>query len=288
MLSDLEIGCKYLSAVKNPPLFILEEINAMNIVQPAKAGFAGAVIHRLSAENNQYVWELVGLDEPSKIETSFTISIDKPDVMLQAITESTYPIIKIKMGFDDDEELVKLLAMITGKTLRVDANGGWNREQAEKMIFELSRIGVELIEQPTDIKYIRDWKYLKGHCKCNLFLDEGLESLEDYIKYADYIDGVNIKMAKSGGIFEAMKIAEVAGRDHRKVMLGCMVESPVGLSQAVYLSSMADCFDLDGPLLLADNIADGISYNREKIEIDDTIIGGPKLKKEYIEEALDA
>ncbi len=105
-------------------------------------------------------------------------------------------------------------------------------------------------------------------------------------RVSDFVDGINIKMEKSGGILEAMRLATQAREDNKKVMLGCMVESSVGISQSIYLSSRADYYDLDGPLLLENDIANGIKYDRESIQVDREIIGGPKLKRDVVEKYL--
>ena len=129
------------------------------------------------------------------------------------------------------------------------------------------------------MKLIAEWPHLKGRAPVELFVDEGLNELEDYERLTEYVDGVNIKMAKSGGIMTATAIARRARKDHRKVMLGCMVESSIAISPAVYMSSLADYFDLDGPLLLERDVAEGIRYIDDKISVDETIIGGPKLNE---------
>ena len=188
---------------------------------------------------------------------------------------------------DDDIAVLDGLAKIKGKEIRIDANGGWPPAKAEEMIVHLSRQGVRIIEQPTDLKYIKDWKHLKGKNEnVELFVDEGLQVLKDYNEIAQYVDGVNIKMEKCGGIIEGMKIARQARAEKKKVMLGCMVESSVGISQSVYMSSLADYFDLDGPQLLENDIAEGIRYDKESIEVDAEIIGGPKLKRDVIEKYI--
>lgn len=258
------------------------DINDLSINPVSKSALVGAALHKLSSEKGLFPWELLKLDEPGKIRTSYTISIDKSDQMYDEIAESPYPIIKVKMGFDDDELLVNELKKISGKRIRIDANGGWEPEKAESMIHCMDKLDVEIIEQPTKIEHIRDWKYIKGSSKVSFFIDEGLNTIEDYHRYSEYVDGVNIKMSKSGGIIEARNIAAQAKKDKIKVMLGCMVESSVGISQAVYLSSLADYFDLDGPLLLKEDIAIGIDFNLERITIGEDIIGGPRIKREYL------
>ena len=170
------------------------------------------------------------------------------------------------------------------KEIRVDANGGWTCEQAEEIIFYLAKLGVVIVEQPTDIDHVKDWPHLKGKNEdIQLIMDEGMNTLKDFRKYAKYIDGINVKMEKTGGILEAVKLAETARKAEKKVMLGCMVESSVGIAQSVYMSSLADYHDLDAPQLLEDDIAQGITYRQEAIEVDREIIGGPKLKRDVVE-----
>ncbi|MBI5267906.1 MAG: hypothetical protein HY851_11805, partial [candidate division Zixibacteria bacterium] len=144
-----------------------------------------------------------------------------------------------------------------------------------------------IIEQPTDSKNVGDWPHLKGkHPDVVLIIDEGLGTSEDYEQVSKFVDGVNIKMEKSGGILEAITIALKAREDQKKVMLGCMVASSIGIAQSVYMSSLADLIDLDGPQLLTDDIGRGIRYNREQIEVDREIIGGPTLIRDVIDKYI--
>jgi len=261
----------------------LDELNEFDINPVSKAGLIGALLHKLSSAEKVYPWELLNLTEPADIRTSYTVSIDDPESMFDEIKSSPYPIIKIKMGFEQDEALLPRLKAVGGKLFRIDANGGWTPEKAERMIYSLNKLDVDVIEQPTGVEYMQDWKYIKGRSKINFIIDEGLNRLDDYFRYAEYVDGINIKMAKSGGIVEAQKIAARAKKDKLKVMLGCMLESSVGISQSVYLSSLADYFDLDAPLLLKEDVAEGICFQLEKISVDEDIIGGPRMKKEFLD-----
>ena len=265
----------------------LELITLSDIHPTAKSALTGMVLNYLSGETEKYPWEIVGLGSPVGIRSSWTVGIEKPADMIKAIRESDYPIIKIKMGTDDDAEILDGLDSVGGKQIRVDANGGWSCAKAEEMIYYLSKKGVTLIEQPTDIAFLEEWRHLKGRCEhVELFVDEGLGSLDDYENAAPHVDGINIKMEKCGGIVAGTEIARRARKEHKKVMLGCMVESSIGIAQSVYMSSLADYFDLDGPLLLQDDIANGIRYDKESIAVDREIIGGPTLKRELIEKFL--
>jgi len=281
IMAGLLRGAEMAGRAERADFDLINEIAATDeICAPARAAITTALLHKLSGDSGQYPWEILGIDPPEEIRTSFTVSIDDPERMLAEIKACGYPIIKIKAGFDGDEQLIQKLRDIPGKLFRVDANGAWSMEKTEKMLYYLNRAPVELLEQPTAIGDIIHWKYLKRQSKINLILDEGLNDLEDYYRYADYLDGINIKPAKSGGVIEALRLARRAGRDHRRVMFGCMVESSVGISPAVYMSSLAQYFDLDGPLLLKDDIADEIDFMLDIITVDENIIGGPKIKSE--------
>ncbi len=285
--ADLKKGLKKLSTKKRINLETLEEVQSWKLNAPVKSALTAMLLHYLSGESKRYPWEILQLATPVGIKSSFTIAIAKPKDMLAAIKSSDCSIIKIKMGSDDDIELLEGLSQIKGKEIRVDANGGWEPAKAEEMIVHLSRKGVRVIEQPTGFKDVREWRHLKGKNEnVELLADEGVHILKDYQQIAEYIDGVNIKMEKCGGILEGMKIARQARADKKKVMLGCMVESSVGISQSVYMSSLADYFDLDGPQLLESDIAEGIRYDKESIEVDAEIIGGPKLKRDVIEKYI--
>lgn len=279
--SDISRGIERLKMIRNIDVTTLKAINDFDIHPIARSALSGMVLNYLSGESQRYPWEILSIGAPVGIKSSLTVSIDTTERMIAAIKESDHTIIKVKMGNDDDVMLLQPLSTITGREIRVDANGGWSCAKAEEMIFHLSQLGVHIIEQPTEIGSIKDWKHLKGkNDQVELIVDEGLCSVEDYDSFAAYVDGVNIKMEKSGGIIEAIAIARKARDEKKKVMLGCMVESSVGIAQSVYMCALADYHDLDGPLLLEDDIASGITYQKELIHVDREIIGGPKLRRD--------
>lgn len=284
---DLARGIEMLRSTEQIDLEVIKEFSKSDLLPAAKSAIVAALLNYLSGETDRYPWEIVSIGGPVGVKSSMTISIADHDEMVKAITESTHSIIKVKMGNEEDVMILDDLAKVVDKEIRVDANGGWSCAKAEEMIFNLAKSGVKVIEQPTDPKYISEWPMLKGRAKdVELIMDEGLNNLDDYNRMAQFFDGVNIKMEKCGGIIEGMAIARRARQDKKKVMLGCMVESSVGIAQSVYMSSQADYFDLDGPLLLKDDIADGIRYDRESIEVDREIIGGPKLKRDIVEKYI--
>jgi L-alanine-DL-glutamate epimerase-like enolase superfamily enzyme len=284
---EIKKGLELLAGLKEITVDTLQDIARFDINPAARAALTGMILNYISGESKRYPWEVLALGTPVGVKSSVTVSVGPPRDMVEAIKTCDYPIIKIKMGHEQDIMILDALEQVQGKEIRVDANGGWSCAKAEEMIFHLSRKGVRIIEQPTTSEFVEEWPHLKGKDEdVELIIDEGLNDSNDYDRFANRIDGINIKMEKCGGILEGVRLAEKARGDKKKVMLGCMVESSVGIAQSVYMSSQADYFDLDGPLLLENDIADGIRYDRESIKVDREIIGGPKLKRDVIEKYI--
>lgn len=287
MAGDLTTGCEYLKKLKKLTKRTLNDLGKLKICSEAKSALSAAVLNYLSGERNKYPWEVMELGTPLGIKSSITVSVGDTDDVIEQAKSSPYPIVKLKLGGENDLEIAKRLSEIEDKQIRVDANGAWSCEQAEEIIYYLAGSGVFVVEQPTDISNVSDWPHLKGkNEEVELIADEGVGSVADYRTIAEFVDGVNIKMEKCGGIVEAIKIARQAHNDKRKVMLGCMVESSVGIAQSVYVSSLADYFDLDAPLLLEDDLASGITYDRDEIRVDREIIGGPSLRRDIVQKYI--
>jgi hypothetical protein len=285
--TDLRSGINKINQLDNISLETLETVSKLEINSISRSALVALVLNYISGESKRYPWEIVNLGTPVGIKSSFTIGIDKAEKMIENVKSSEYPIIKIKLGYEDDKKIIDALDDSVKKQVRVDANGAWSCAKAEEMIYSLANKGIKVIEQPTGIEFIEEWPHIKGKNKdVELILDEGMNNVKDFEKYSSSVDGINIKMEKCGGIIEAIKIANAAKEDGKKIMLGCMVESSVGIAQSVYMSSMADYYDLDGPLLLENDIASGIKYNLENIEVDREIIGGPKLNREIFEKYI--
>lgn len=285
--SDLRTGARYIEQLGKVDHETLQRVSTLAIHPIARSALTGMVVNFLSGESARYPWEILSLSTPVGIKSSFTIGIDDPSKMVSAIRSSEYPIVKVKLGGSDDVKVIESLKDVVGKEIRVDANGGWDLARAEEMIYYLAKAGVTIIEQPTEAKLVADWPRLKGkNAEVELIIDEGLGTTEDFDAVAPHVDGVNIKMEKSGGILVALQVATKAKEAQKKVMLGCMVSSSIGIAQSVYMSSLADYVDLDGPQLLQNDIARGITFHREQIEVDREIIGGPTLIRDVFEQYI--
>ncbi len=209
--------------------------------------------------------EVWGLDMQKSPETDYTIGIDPIEIMLKKIAENPAPIYKIKVGGEDDLNKLKEIRKHTDANLRVDANAGWTFEQALEIIPVLETLGVELIEQPLHKDDYEGSAKLRGISSIPIIADESCVGIADVVKCKDVFDGINIKLTKCSGITLAMDMIKIARSHHMKIMLGCMNESSVGTAAMVHLSPLVDYLDADGPLLLAEDIATGLTYTQHRI-----------------------
>lgn len=231
----------------------------------ARAGIDIALHDLWGKRLGQPLFRLFGLDPKRIPQTSFTIAIDEPDEMARRARESGYPIIKIKLGSPNDEAIVSAIRQASNARLRVDANAGWSREQAAALIPRLVQYDLELIEQPLEkgdidgLRWLRQRLHAQG-VKVPIFVDENVKTARDVAAHAGIVDGVVIKLMKTGGIREAVRAIHTARALDMEIMLSCMVESSVGVTAAAHLSPLCDYVDLDGPLLIKDDPYQGIEY----------------------------
>ena len=212
------------------------------------------------------VYELLGFDPTKTAATSFSIGLDAPDVIDKKVDEAEpYRILKMKMGVPGDMALLDRVLARSGKTVRVDANEGWDVETAIQMSRELHEKGIEFIEQPIHHDRHEDLQTLKRLSPLPIILDESVVNPADVAGRRDEGHGINIKLMKCGGITPALSLIEEAGKVGLKVMFGCMLETSIAITAAAHLSPMADYADLDGNLLLADDPYDGVTVTNSKL-----------------------
>lgn len=204
------------------------------------------------------LYEILGLDPRLAPLTSFTIGIDAPEIIEAKIREAErFPILKIKMGLANDREILETVRRCTDRTLRVDANEGWTKEEALEKIRWLEGQGVELVEQPLPAARLDDCRWLAERVSMPLIADESAGAAVDIPRLAGAFAGINIKLMKCGGIREALRMIRTARSAGMKVMLGCMIESSVGITAAAHLSPLVDYADLDGNILIVNDPAHG-------------------------------
>ncbi len=208
------------------------------------------------------LFELWGFrrDDPMP-PTSFTIGIDSADEMVRKLNaQPGWPIYKIKLPGQSPVELVKALRRHSEATFRVDANCAWQEAEVLSIAGELQGLGVELIEQPLESDAYDKMARLKGRSAIPLVADESCQTEADIDRCIDCFDGVNLKLVKCGGLTPARRMATRARQNGLKVMLGCMTESSVGIAAGVHMLPLLDFADLDGAMLLREDIATGLDW----------------------------
>jgi L-alanine-DL-glutamate epimerase-like enolase superfamily enzyme len=212
------------------------------------------------------VWRLLGLSRDAPV-TSYTLGIDTLEgTRDRARRAASYRALKVKVGGADDVARLEAIREESDARLRVDANEGWTLEQARELVPVLVELGVELIEQPfpaADLESFRALRELSP--RPPLIVDEGCQDLGDVAPVAGYADGINVKLAKSGGLREAVRMVHAARALGLRVMIGCMVESQLGVAPAAAIASLADWVDLDGHLLLADEPFRGLQFEDGRV-----------------------
>lgn len=199
------------------------------------------------------LYRMLGVDPTRMPVTSFSIGIDVPEVLAQKVREADpYPILKVKLGADAVRETFSAVRAHTSKTIRVDANEAWKPDEALAHIHWLAGQGVELVEQPLPAADVEGARWLRERSPLPLVADEALMVASDVPRLAEGYHGINVKLQKCGGIREALRIIETARACGLKVMLGCMVETSLGIAAAAHLGPLTDWLDLDGNLLLAE------------------------------------
>ena len=212
------------------------------------------------------LWKLFGLDPRRLPLTSFTIAMDAPEVMAQRAREAGLPILKIKLGGPDDEAMVRAIRAATSARLRVDANAGWTREQAAALIPRLAQYDLEMVEQPLAVGDLEGLRWLRAQkLGLPIFADEGVKSARDVAEHVGGVDGVVIKLMKTGGLREALRAIAVARAHDLQVMVSCMVETSVGVTAAAHLAPLCDLADLDGPLLIGNDPYLGLQYDAARM-----------------------
>lgn len=256
--------------------FRIEDIHDyMDSVAPDNRAAKACVdiaLHDLTGKIMGQPWHKIwGLNPEKAPCTSFTIGIDKPDVVRQKVREAEpYKVLKVKMGLDNDRQTVEIIRSMTDVPLCVDVNQGWtDRRQALDMCHWLKEQGCLFVEQPFDKAAIDDTAWLTQHSPLPIIADEFLQRLPDVSRAAGAYSGINIKLMKSTGMHEAYQMATLARAMGMKVMLGCMTETSCAVSAAAQLAPLADFADLDGNLLITNDRFSGMKIVNGKVTLPD-------------------
>ena len=269
MISDLESKRPLIEkyAFNNPERFwhFLHHLFPSNPFLVAALDIAGWDLY--GKMQSRPVYEIWNLDFKTTPLTDYTIGIDTIDRMVKKMDENPWPIYKIKLGTSEDIAMVKALRQHTEGLIRVDVNAGWTLEEALEKIPDLEMLGVEFIEQPLAKADWEGMKKLIDSSSIPLIADESCVSENDVARCAGYFHGINIKLTKCSGITPAKRMIGEARELGLKVMIGSMNESTIGSAAIAQLLPLIDYVDMDGPLLLAEDVATGILYMNGEVRL---------------------
>ncbi|HUQ45183.1 MAG TPA: dipeptide epimerase [Gemmatimonadaceae bacterium] len=222
----------------------------------ARAAVSAALHDLMGKRLGVPVYRLWGLDPAAAPPSSFTVGIAPDEQTLRArVAEAApYPVLKIKLGSNWDERIVRVVReMAPDKVLRVDANAAWTPKSCLRIIPLLQELGVEFVEQPLPPADLQGLRFVRERSALPIVADESCLVAADIPKLAGVVDGINIKLAKCGGLREALRMIATARAHDMLVMAGCMIESSLGITAAAQFAPLLDCADLDGAALVAND-----------------------------------
>ena len=236
-----------------------------------------AALHDLAARRlGVPLWKLWGLDPAKSPPSSFTIAITDDDEVLRSrvVEAAGYPVLKVKLGSPrglarDAQIIAVVREAAPDKVLRVDANAAWTAKDALRMIDTLAALDVEFVEQPLPPHDLEGMRFVRERSPLPVVADESCLVASDVPKLAGVVDGINIKLAKCGGLREALRMIAVARAHGMLVMCGCMIETSLGITAAAHLAPLLDCADLDGAALLKDDPYAGATIEGGAIRLPD-------------------
>ena len=277
---SIETVCRFLSMVDlsqfSDPFqmdTILAYVDSLSPGDGAAKAAIDIALHDLTGKLlGQPWWRLWGLAPSKTPNTTFTIGIDTPDVVREKTRECAdrFKILKVKVGLDNDKEMIRTIREVTDLPLAVDANQGWkDREKALDEIFWLKENGIVMVEQPMAKERIDDNAWITEHSPLPIFADEAIQRLADIPAIKGAYHGINIKLMKCTGMREGWKMVNYAKAEGMRVMVGCMTETSCAVSAAAQLSPAADFADLDGNLLITNDLFDGMKVVEGKITLND-------------------
>ncbi len=260
---------------------ILEYVDKLMPGNYAAKASVDIALHDLVGKlTGQPCYRLFGLNPADTPLTSFTIGLDTPEVVKQKVEEaSPYKVLKVKLGRDNDREMIEIITSMTDKPLCVDVNQGWkDRNYALEMAHWLKEKGIIFLEQPMPKEMCDDLAWLTMNSPIPIIGDEAIQNSGDIVKYRDVYSGINIKLMKCGGLNAARKMFDMARAFGMKTMIGCMTETSCAISAAAQLSPLTDWCDLDGNLLISNDIFDGVKIIEGKVTLSDRPgIGAEKI-----------
>lgn len=251
---------------------ILNEIDRIAVHNTAAKASVDIALHDLIGKlKNKPCWQLLNADKNNTPYTSYTLGIDEPEIIKQKIEEGNeYKILKVKLNGENDKQIIDCIRSISNKPIAIDVNQGWkDKHLALEMIHWLKDKNVLFIEQALPKNNYDDAYWLFERSPLPLFADESVQRYPDIDALKDCYHGINIKLMKCTGMYEANKMIVRAHALKLKILIGCMSETSCAISAAAQLSPFADHADLDGHLLISNNLFDGITFIDGKIILND-------------------
>lgn len=251
---------------------ILQYVDKLAPGNPAAKASVDIALHDLQGKLlKQPLYRIWGLSPEKTPCTSFTIGIDTEEIVRQKVREAAgFKILKVKLGRENDREMIRTIRSVTDVPLCVDVNQGWKeKEAALDMIFWLKEQGIVFVEQPIAKERIDDTAWLTERSPLPVIADEFIQGITDVKKAWKVYSGINIKLMKCKGIREAMQMIQLARGLEMKVMLGCMTETSCAVSAAAQLSPLVDWADLDGNLLISNDLYKGVQVQEGKLILPD-------------------
>ena len=260
----------------NDPFCLEDILGYVDSLSPGDSAAKAAVdiaLHDLVGKLLGAPWYRIwGLDPSKAPDTTFTIGIDTPEVVREKTRECAdrFNILKVKVGLDNDKEMIRTIREITDLPIAVDANQGWkDRSMALDEIYWLKENGIVMVEQPMPKERIDDNAWITERSPLPIFADEAIQRLADIPSVKGAYHGINIKLMKCTGMREAWKMLNYARAEGMKVMIGCMTETSCAVSAAAQLSPAVDFADLDGNLLISNDLFDGMKVKAGRIVLPD-------------------
>ena len=252
---------------------ILAYLDSLSTGDSAAKAAVDIALHDLVGKLLGAPWYRIwGLDPAKAPDTTFTIGIDTPDVVREKTRECAgrFNILKVKVGLDNDKEMIRTIREITELPIAVDANQGWkDRSMALDEIYWLKENGIVMVEQPMPKERLEDNAWITERSPLPIFADEAIQRLADIPSVKGAYHGINIKLMKCTGMREAWKMLNYARAEGMKVMIGCMTETSCAVSAAAQLSPAVDFADLDGNLLISNDLFDGMKVKAGRIVLPD-------------------
>jgi L-Ala-D/L-Glu epimerase len=259
-----------LSSFESPYLMedILQYIDQIAPGNYAAKASVDIALHDLAGKMIGLPWyKIWGLNPDHTPHTSLTIGIDKPEVVISKVREASgFKILKVKLGSDNEREMISAVRSVTRVPLFVDVNQGWtDRQEALDRIFWLKEQGVVFIEQPLSKNAWDDTAWLTQHSPLPVIADEAFQTAADLEKISGAYNGINVKLMKCGGMRAAFTIMKMARSLGLKILIGCMTETSCAVTAAAQLSPLADWADLDGNLLIKNDLFSGLRITEGRV-----------------------